>query len=99
MPKRRHGARSGLLAVATLLALAPFGASAAAATATLSQRTLSLPIGRLLLLVPVTGDLRYRLRDGRAEIDGRLTADLAEVRQRAPAVLSALLADSRAAIG
>ncbi len=34
---------------------------------------------RLLLLVPVTGDLRYRLRDGRAEIDGRLTADLAEV--------------------
>jgi hypothetical protein len=78
------------LAVATLLALAPFGASAAA-TATLSQRTLSLPLGRLLLLVPVTGDLRYRLRDGRAEIDGRLTADLAEVRERAPAVLSALL--------
>ena len=65
--------------MATLLALAPFGASAAAATATLSQRTLSLPIGRLLLLVPVTGDLRYRLRDGRAEIDGRLTAHLAEV--------------------
>ncbi len=80
------------MAVAALLSLWPISARAAAATTTaLAPRTLSLPIGRLQLPVPVTGDVRYRIRDGQAEMDGRIAADLAEFQQQAPAVLAVLL--------
>jgi hypothetical protein len=81
--------RPALVAVAALVALIP--SRAPAATANIPSRTLSLPIGGLLLPVPVSGDVRYSIRDGRVEVDGRLAADLSAVQQQATAILAALL--------
>jgi hypothetical protein len=87
--RRRRPASRVLLASVALLPLLPSAASAA--TANISPRTLSLPIGGLLLPVPVSGDVRYTMRGGRAEMDGRIAADLAAAQRQAPSILAALL--------
>lgn len=70
--------------------LVPAISDAAPATITLPERTVSVPIGGLHLAVPVAGDVRYHVRADRAIFEGRATADLAHLQDRAPAVLSAL---------
>lgn len=77
-----------VVTAASLLALAP--ASAWAAKATLSPRTLFLPIAGLQLPVAVSGELLYTVRGGQADIDGRLAADLAAAQQQSTALLAAL---------
>ena len=86
--RQRDNVRSLLLALA--IALGPAPSQGAPATATLPGRTLSVPIAGLTLPVPVTGDVRYRVRDDQAIFEGRAAADLARLQDRAPAVLSAL---------
>jgi len=77
-----------MLVLAVALGATP--SEAAPATAVLPGRTLSLPIAGLNLPVPVTGEVRYQVRDDRAIFDGRAAADLARLQERAPSVLSAL---------
>lgn len=85
-PKRNAVLFRVILAVGT--ALMP--AVAWAAKATLSPRTVILPIGGLQLPVGVSGELLYTLRAGQADIDGRLAADLASAQKQATPLLAAL---------
>ncbi len=89
LPSRQGGIICSLL-LALAVVLGPTPSEAAPATATLPGRTLSVPIAGLNLPVPVTGDVRYQVRDDRAIFDGRAAVDLARLQDRAPAVLSAL---------
>lgn len=86
------------LVLVLAVALGPTPSKAAPATATLPGRTLSVPIAGLNVPVPVTGDVRYQVRDDRAIFDGRVAADLARFQDRAPALLSALF-DQKQACG
>jgi hypothetical protein len=73
-----------------MVLLVPAVSEAAPATITLPERIISVPIGGLQLAVPVTGDVRYQVRADQAIFEGRATADLAHLQDRAPAVLAAL---------
>jgi hypothetical protein len=84
----RHQAGSRLFAL-TLLVVPAF-CEAAAATITLSERMLPVPIRGLQLAVPVAGEVRYHVLGDRTNFQGRATADLAHLQDRAPAVLAAL---------
>lgn len=86
----QFSSRSGLFFASAVLLTVPSD-DATASTATLPQRTLALPLGDLRLPVTVGGNVRYRLRGDRADIEGQVDADLQEVQRQATAVLAALL--------
>lgn len=85
---RRPRLRALRVVLAATALLMP--AAAWAAKATLSPRTVFLPIGGLQLPVGVSGELVYTLRSGQADIDGKLAADLASAQKQATPLLAAL---------
>ena len=68
-----------------------FATAVAAATARLAPQTVPVPVHGMVVPVPVTGDVNYATRDGTADVQGRLTGDLAAAQKQSTALLQALL--------